>query len=255
MNLNWLLPVLGDGLLVIMAVSMIGNAAIVFCRSRGWNEAADFFARWTPVAVAVASSKTREQAIRTLIKEAFALVSPEADRVQAAAMKVVAASAPKPASAAKDPPTTPTPPTLPPALPCFLMLVLILTGCGLPAMVRVADGAAVAGEAARPVLRETCPDPMVALAKRVLAAKNAQDIALWSAASQEAELLASRCDPAIDAQRLLLSLHAALRAGIVAWHAGEKPKDIDALATKIGVAATKLAQSLAALASKPDGAS
>ncbi len=146
------------------------------------------------------------------------------------------------------------PPTLP--LMSFLALALLLAGCDLPAMVRVADGAAAAGEAARPVLRETCTDPMAALAKRVLAAKNAQDIALWSAASQEADLLARRCDPAIDAQRLLLSLHAALRAGIVAWHAGAKPPDIEALATRIGAAAAKLAESLAALRdAKPEGAS
>ncbi len=87
--------------IVVVVITVLGNALIVYCRAKGWPRAADFVARMTPFAVAAASSKTREEAIDVLVNAVLELPhTPEAKPVKEAAFAVAVESTPKPPTAA-----------------------------------------------------------------------------------------------------------------------------------------------------------
>jgi hypothetical protein len=123
------------------------------------------------------------------------------------------------------------PPSVPPPMPPLLLLCLALAGCvpllgcGSPlrALIVTTDAAAVAGEAARPILREACTEPAEALVRRLDAADRAGNVDAARAVRVEAAALAEHCDPAAAGLALLLRLHAAARAAIVAYHATGGP--------------------------------
>lgn len=130
-----------------------------------------------------------------------------------------------------------------------LAVFVLLVGCASPlsGFVATADAAATAGEVARPVLREHCVEPMNKIALVYEAAKAKDDKRAAELAQAEGKALADKCDPAIDAQALLLKTHAALRAAILAFHSGVMPSGMQAVLVDLVAAGAKLAQSLSAL--------
>lgn len=154
------------------------------------------------------------------------------------------------------PPAGPRPPSAPPPLPPMLLLCLALAGCvpllgcGSPlrALIVTTDAAAVAGEAARPVVLEVCTVPAEALVARLDAANRAGNVDAARAVRLEAEELAAVCEPVGASLRLLLRLHAAARSAIVAYHAtGGPPPGIAGLVVELAAASMDLRRSLARL--------
>jgi len=90
---------------IVVGVTILGNILIGLCRSQGWNTAADWIARMTPIAVAAASSKTREQAIKVIVDEVFVQGALVSQRIARAVNVVVSEG---------KPPTAATPPKDPP---------------------------------------------------------------------------------------------------------------------------------------------
>lgn len=146
------------------------------------------------------------------------------------------------------------PPSVPPPMPPMLLLCLLLAGCvpllgcasPLRALIVTTDAAAVAGEAARPILREACTEPAEALVRRLDAADKAGNVDAARAVRVEAAALAEHCDPAAAGLRLLLKLHAAARAAIVAYHAtGAAPPGLAGIVVELASASMDLGQALA----------
>ncbi len=138
-----------------------------------------------------------------------------------------------------------------PPMPVLFCIALALAciGCASPlqGFIATADAAAVAGDTARPVLRELCVEPMNKLVLVYEAAKAKSDDRAAGLAQAEGKALAKSCDPAIDAQALLLKTHAAMRAAILAFHAGKAPPGIQEVLLELVAAGAKLAKSLSAL--------
>ena len=121
----------------------------------------------------------------------------------------------------------------PPPATILCALAIALTGCGasmLSTSASVANAAAEAAEAAKPVLVERCIEPMREALKSA-------DVAL-------ARATADRCDLPIAAYDLLRRAHIALRAGIVALASGRMPTDPIALIGDVVDASQALATSI-----------
>lgn len=91
-----------DYLLLIVAIlPLVGNLLALVLRRAGKHSAADWVVRMTPLAVVAASSKTREEAIQVVIREA-AKLSPRLSNqdLKAHAEVVAGESEPPPSSAA-----------------------------------------------------------------------------------------------------------------------------------------------------------
>lgn len=232
--------------IIFLAVPIVGNLAALVLRAMGYHRAADIVDQVTPVSLRLgkaAANKDREQAIGAAL-DALAIASTElgpdhpVSKVEGEIRKHLRPSKPPPAA----------PPPLPLLLLVFAVGCVPLLGCGSPlrALIVTTDAAAVAGEAARPILREACTEPAEALVRRLDAADKAGNVDAARAVRVEAAALAEHCDPAAAGLRLLLRLHAAARAAIVAYHAtGAAPPGLAGIVVELASASMDLGQALA----------
>lgn len=230
--------------IIFLSVPIVGNIIALVLRSLGYHRAADIVDQVTPVSLRLgkaAANKDREQAIGAAL-DALAIASTElgpdhpVSKVEGEIRKHLRPSKPPP----------PAPPPL--LLLMFVVGCVPLLGCASPlrALIVTTDAAAVAGEAARPILREACTEPAEALVKRLDAADKAGNVDAARAVRVEAAALAEYCDPAAAGLRLLLRLHAAARAAIVAYHAtGAAPPGLAGIVVELASASMDLGQALA----------
>lgn len=231
--------------IVFLALPIVGNIVALILRALGYQHAADRVDQATPLALRLgkaAADKNREQAIGAAL-DALAIASTElgpdhpVSKVEGQIRKHLRPSNPPP----------PAPPPLPLLLLVFVIGCVPLLGCGSPlkALVVTTDAAAVAGEAARPILREACTEPAEALVRRLDAADKAGNVDASRVVRIEAAALAEHCDPAAAGLALLLRLHAAARAAIVAYHAtGGPPPGLAGIVVSLAQASMDLGLAL-----------
>lgn len=100
-------------LLAVALIPLAGNLLALILRRLGKHNAADWVVRMTPIAVVAASSKTREDAIKVVIREA-ASMSMRSSHQHLKAVAEDLGNEPSPSSAAK---STPPPPYATPGKP------------------------------------------------------------------------------------------------------------------------------------------
>jgi hypothetical protein len=124
-------------------------------------------------------------------------------------------------------PSTPKPPAVPP-LPLLVLVAFGASACASPLQVAVgvANGAALAGEAAAPLIEAKCTVPM-------RAAADAKDV-------EAAKKVASICDPVVGAYEGLRVSHVALRGAIVVAAAGGDLAKVWLLVADVSAAAASL---------------
>lgn len=86
-------------LLVVALLPLAGNLLALALRRAGKNSAADWVVRMTPLAVVAASSKTREEAIQVVIREAELLTKRPSNQRLRAHVEIVADEPPPSSSA------------------------------------------------------------------------------------------------------------------------------------------------------------
>lgn len=88
-------------LLVVAILPLVGNLLALILRRAGKHSAADWVVRMTPLAVVAASSRTREEAIQVVIREAANLSHRHSNlNLKAHAEVVAGESEPPPSSSA-----------------------------------------------------------------------------------------------------------------------------------------------------------
>ena len=189
---------------VMLVLPVVLNLLIVVTKDRA-PRLAYWLTRITPLAIAVAKSP-RERMLATaaqwLADEVKQSPLPESAPASVAAVKVEAI-------VASD--ATQAPPPVGPVVSSLLLMIVLggaAGGCGSPlaTAVHVADAGAAAADAAKPVLEQSCVEPMARAARL-----HDNDLAL---------AVAAKCDGPMIAYESLRIAHVALRGAILEVYAG-----------------------------------